>query len=74
MLSTLIWLIFTLVIAGVLWWAFQQLIDIIPLAEPFRKIVYVLMVLVGVLIVLYVIQMLLTSAGVAVPWPRLSRM
>ncbi len=67
MIGTLIGVIFTLIIVGVLWWACQRLMALIPIAEPFKTIIYVLCVIVLVLIVLYIISMLLGMAGVHVP-------
>lgn len=67
MIGTLIGIIILLIVVGVIWWAVQQLLPLIPLPEPFAKIIYVLMVVVLVLIVLYVILVLLSAAGVAVP-------
>jgi hypothetical protein len=69
MIGTLIGIIITLILLGVAWWATQQLLPLIPLPEPFARIVHVLMVVVLVLIVLWVIMGLLGSAGVAVPRP-----
>ena len=66
MISVLISIIFTLIILGVLWWACQTLMALIPIAEPFKTIIYVLMVVIMVLIVLYVISELLGVAGVHV--------
>ena len=66
MIAALIGIIFTLVILGVLWWGVQTLMGLIPIAEPFRTIIYVLMVIVMVLIVLWVIASLLGVAGIHV--------
>jgi len=66
MISTLIGVIFTLIVLGVVWWACQQLMGLIPIAEPFKTIIYVLMVVIMVLIVLYVIAQLLGVAGIHV--------
>lgn len=66
MIGALIGLILTLIFLGVLWWAAQTLLALIPLAEPFKTIVYVLMVVVIVLIVLWVIATLLGMAGIHV--------
>jgi hypothetical protein len=66
-IGTLIGIIVVLIIIGVVWWAIQQLLPLIPLPEPFRRIIYVLMVLILVLIVLWIIMTLLTAAGVHVP-------
>jgi hypothetical protein len=67
MIGTLIGIFFTLVVLGVLWWALQQLMALIPIAEPFRTIIYVVSVIIMVLIVLWVITVLLGMAGIHVP-------
>ncbi len=66
MIGALIGVIFALIVLGVLWWAVQQLMGLIPIAEPFRTIIYVLTVVIMVLIVLYIIGMLLGIAGIHV--------
>ncbi len=66
MIGALIGIIFALIILGVLWWAVQQLMALIPIAEPFRTIIYVLCVIIMVLIVLYIIALLLGMAGIHV--------
>jgi len=63
MIGTLISIIVTLIIVGVIWWAIQQLLPLLPLPEPFRKIIYVLLVVVLVFIVLWVILTLLGAVG-----------
>ena len=67
MIGTLIGIIFALVVLGVLWWAVQQLMGLIPIAEPFKTIIYVLCVVIMVLIVLWIISVLLGMAGIHVP-------
>lgn len=67
MIGTVIGIIFALIILGVLWWGVQQLMALIPIAEPFRTIIYVLCVIVMVLIVLWIIAVLLGMAGIHVP-------
>lgn len=67
MIGTLIGIIFALIILGVLWWALQTLMGLIPIAEPFKTIIYVLCVLVMVLIVLWIMVTLLGMAGIRVP-------
>ena len=67
MIGTLVGIIFMLIVLGVLWWAVQTLMALIPIAEPFRTIIYVLSVVILVLIVLYIISMLLGMAGIHVP-------
>lgn len=61
MIGTLIGIIILLIVVGVIWWAIQQLLPLIPLPEPFARIINVLLVLLLVLVVLYVILMLLGS-------------
>lgn len=67
MIGTLIGIIFACIILGVVWWAAQQLLALIPLGEPFATIVRVLLVVIFVLIVLYIVAMLLGLAGIHVP-------
>lgn len=67
MLGTLIGVIFILIILGVLWWAVQKLMALIPIAEPFRTIIYVLCVVILVIVVLWIIAMLLGMVGIHVP-------
>ena len=66
MIGAIIGIIFALAIAGVLWWAVQQLLALIPLAEPFATLVRIAMVVIMVLIVLWVIANLLALVGVPV--------
>lgn len=67
MLGAVIGLIFTLIILGVVWWGCQQLLALIPMAEPFATIIRVVMVILMVIIVLYVAATLLSFAGIHVP-------
>jgi hypothetical protein len=69
LIGTLIGIILLLVVLGVIWWAVQQLLPLIPLAEPFHTIIRVLMTVILVLVVLWVILILLGAAGVHVPGP-----
>ena len=39
MIGTLIGIIFTLIVIGVLWWGIQTLMGLIPIAEPFKTII-----------------------------------
>ena len=66
MIGTLIGLIFVLIVLGVLWWAAQQLIGLIPMGEPFATIVRILIILVGVIIVLWILSVILGLAGIHV--------
>ena len=71
MISTLLGLILVVIILGVLWWAVQQLLPLIPMAEPFRTILRVLIVLISVILVIYVIMALLSAGGIHVNTFRL---
>ena len=68
-IGTLIGIIVTLIVLGVIWWALQQLMPLIPLGEPFRTIIRVLMTVIIVLVVLWVLLVLLSAAGVHVSGP-----
>jgi len=67
LIGTLIGIIFALIILGIVWWAVQQLLPLIPIAEPFATIIRVLMTVILVLVVLWIIMVLLGAAGVRVP-------
>lgn len=71
MIGALIGIIFVLIIAGVLWWVAQTLIALVPMGEPFKTIVNVLLVLVGVLVVLWILAIILEQFGVHVGWPAI---
>jgi hypothetical protein len=68
-IGALIGIIFVLIIMGVVWWAIQQLLPLIPLGEPFATIIRILMVVILVLVVLWIIIVLLGVAGVHVGAP-----
>jgi len=68
MIGALIGIIITLIIVGVVYWAITQLLPLIPLPEPFARIVHVLMIVLLVIVVLWVILKLLGVAGVGVPF------
>ncbi len=66
MIGSLIGLIFFCIIIGVVWWGCQELLKLIPLAEPFATIVRILLVVILVCIVIYVATVLLGMAGIHV--------
>jgi hypothetical protein len=68
MLGSLIGLILLCIILGAVFWGAQQLLALVPLAEPFATIVRVLMVILLVVIVIYAIVTLLGFAGINVPF------
>lgn len=66
MIGTLIGIIFLCILCGVIWWAIQQLLPLMPIAEPFATIIRVLMVVILVIIVMWVIIQLLGAGGIHV--------
>jgi hypothetical protein len=64
MIGTLVSVILMLIVLGVILWAVQQLLPLIPLPAPFATIINVLIVVICVIVVVYVIASLL---GVASP-------
>lgn len=64
MIGTLISIILLLIVLGVIIWAVQQLLPLVPLPAPFATIVHVLLVVVVVLVVVWIIGGLL---GVVAP-------
>ena len=71
MIATIIGLIFLLIILGVIVWAGQQLLALIPLGEPFTTIIRVLMAIITVIIVVWVLIVLLGIAGIQVNMPKM---
>lgn len=58
MIGTLVSAILLLIVAGVIIWAIQQLLPLVPMPEPFARIINILITVVVVLIVVYVIASL----------------
>jgi hypothetical protein len=54
----------------VVYWAIQQLLPLIPMAEPFATFVRVLMVVLLVVFILWFASILLGLAGIHVPMLR----
>lgn len=53
MVETLISLVIYLVVAGLIWWAVTTIVGAIPMPEPIKTVVHVLMIVIICLIVLY---------------------
>jgi hypothetical protein len=68
MIGTLIGIIILLIVVGVVYWAIQQLLPMIPLPEPFARIINILLILLLVFVVLYVIIQLLGAIVSLPPW------
>jgi hypothetical protein len=64
MIGTLISIILVLVVLGVIIWAVQRLLPLVPLPAPFHTIIQVLLVVIAVLVVVWIIAGML---GVATP-------
>ncbi len=58
-----------IVLAGLVWWAVQQLIALVPMTEPFITIVRIVMAFVVFAIVAWAIVTLLGMFGISVPFP-----
>lgn len=69
MIGTIIGLIFLCIILGVLVWAAQQLIALIPMSEPFATLVRILIVVLIVIVVIYILIIILGIAGIHVKIP-----
>lgn len=67
MIGAVIGIILLVIIVGVLFWAGQRLIALVPLDEPFRTIIYVLVAVLAVFVVIWVFIQLLALAGIHVP-------
>jgi hypothetical protein len=67
MIGTIIALIILVAILGVLVWGGQRLMALLPMAEPFRTLIYVLFVVLIMVLVIYVLIILLGAIGINVP-------
>jgi hypothetical protein len=67
MIGTLIAILIAVIIIGVLWWAIQTLMGVIPIAEPWRTVAHVVLVLIAVIVVIWIIIQLLGMIGIHVP-------
>ena len=69
MIGTLIGLIITIVILGVIWYCVQRLLTLIPLPGWATTIIEVLMILIVALIAIWFIIQLLGAIGIHVNMP-----
>lgn len=67
MIEALIYLVVTLAVAGIIWLIVKVILDMVPMPDPIRQIVNLLMILILVLVVVY--YGLLPLLG-ALPVPR----
>ena len=63
MIGLVIGLIVMCIVLGVLFWAAQQLLPLIPLGQPFATILHVLLVVLAAFIVIWIFIQLLEAAG-----------
>lgn len=59
--EVLISVVVYLIIAGLLWWAVTTIIGVLPLPEPIKTVVNVIMVVILCLIVIYALLPLVSS-------------
>lgn len=59
MIETLISVIVLLVVLGLVWWAATTILGVIPLPEPIKTVVNVLLIVVLCLIVIYALMPLI---------------
>jgi len=64
MIGTLVGVVLALIVLGVILWAVQQLLPLVPLPHPFGVIINVLITVIAVIIVVWIIAGLL---GVVAP-------
>ena len=63
MVGTLVSIILTLIVLGVILWAVEQLLPMIPMPAPFAQIIRVLIIVIIVLVVVYIIAGLLGAVA-----------
>lgn len=63
MINVLITLLVYLLIVGLIWWAATTIIGVIPLPEPIKTVVNVILIVVLCLIVIYALMGLLPPGG-----------
>ena len=63
MIGTLISVILLLIVLGVILWAVEQLLPMVPMPEPFARIIRVLIIVIVVLVVVYIIAGLLGAVA-----------
>jgi hypothetical protein len=66
MIEILISIIIYLLIAGLIWWAVTTILGVIPLPEPIKTVIHVLMIVVLCLIVIYALLPLIPGGHVRV--------
>lgn len=67
----LIGLLVALVLLGVLFWAAHRILGVLPIEEPFKTVIYVVLVVLAVVIILDILVGI--PGGPYLRWPRLAR-
>ena len=63
MIQVLISVVIYLIIAGLIWWAVTTILAVIPLPEPIKTVVNVIMIVILCLIVIYALLPLIPGGG-----------
>ena len=66
MIEVLISVIIYLIIAGLIWWAVKTILGVIPVPEPIKTVINVLMIVVLCLIVIYALLPLIPHGRLAI--------
>lgn len=61
MIGALISLVVYLIIAGIIWWAVTTIVGVLPLPDPIKKVINVLMVVILCLILVFALLELLPA-------------
>lgn len=64
MIALLIHVLILLLVFGLVWWAVTAILKVMPVPEPFKTIIYVILVVLACLVLLYYI---LPVGGIALP-------
>ena len=64
MIGTLISIIVTLIIIGVLFWAVRTVVAVLPMGEPFKTILNVLLIVLSVIVSLWLCLQMLNLIGI----------
>ncbi len=63
MIEVLASVVIYLLIAGLIWWAVTTVLGVVPLPEPIKTVINVLMIVILVLIVVYALVPLIPHGG-----------
>lgn len=63
MVATLVSLVIWLIIVGLIWWAVTTILSVLPIPEPVRTVINVILIVVLCLIVIYALLDVVPMAG-----------